>query len=211
MFHNSRSKPKTTTRKTPVQRRSRATVAVILEAAAHVLEERGHAGFTTNHVAQRAGVSIGSLYQYFSDKDALLTALVSHVVDGTERALLERLARMRPGAVSDEAWARAFIRVWSESHGEAHHPLLHAISSGLPGVRERGEAAVDAVSREVARHLRQRGVPKPALRARIIVLTGLTLIHDLVIALPRGPKRRAAEAESVRVIAAYLSAVTPRT
>lgn len=210
MFHNSRSKSGSLTRKTPVQRRSRATVAVILEAAAHVLKERGYVGFTTNHVAERAGVSIGSLYQYFNDKDTLLSALVTQVVDETEQALRSRLARMRPGAISNEAWARAFIRVWSESHGQAHHPLLHAISSSLPHVRERGEAAVEAVSREVARHLRQRGVPKPTLRARVVVLTALTLIHDLVIAVPRGPKRRAAEAESARVIAAYLNAVTPR-
>jgi len=48
---------------------------VILEAAAQVLEAGGLAGFTTNAVAERAGVSIGTLYQYFSDKGAVLRAL----------------------------------------------------------------------------------------------------------------------------------------
>jgi len=65
-----------TPRKKPVQSRSRATVGAVLEAAARVLEERGLAGFNTNAVAVRAGVSIGSLYQYFPSKDAILVALM---------------------------------------------------------------------------------------------------------------------------------------
>lgn len=63
-------------RKAPRQARSLATVALIVEAAARILEEAGHAGFSTNAVAQRAGVSVGSLYQYFPSKDALIGALV---------------------------------------------------------------------------------------------------------------------------------------
>jgi AcrR family transcriptional regulator len=63
-------------RKTPVQRRSTETVAVILEAAARILEVHGFEGFNTNAVAERAGVSIGSLYQYFPNKDALLSGLI---------------------------------------------------------------------------------------------------------------------------------------
>lgn len=63
-------------RKAPRQARSLATVAAIVEAAARILEEAGHAGFSTNAVAERAGVSVGSLYQYFPSKDALIGALV---------------------------------------------------------------------------------------------------------------------------------------
>ncbi len=63
-------------RKTPSQPRSEETVASIIEAAAQVLETEGFAGFNTNAVAQRAGVSIGSLYQYFPGKDALTVALI---------------------------------------------------------------------------------------------------------------------------------------
>jgi AcrR family transcriptional regulator len=65
-----------TPRKKPLQSRSRATVHAVLSAAAHILEERGLAAFNTNAVAERAGVSIGSLYQYFPSKDAILVALM---------------------------------------------------------------------------------------------------------------------------------------
>lgn len=63
-------------RKTPVQARSGVTVDAILEAAAHILESEGLDGYTTNAIAKRAGVSIGSLYQYFPNKDAVTAALV---------------------------------------------------------------------------------------------------------------------------------------
>jgi len=63
-------------RKTPTQPRSAQTVAVLLEAAAQVLERNGLEGFNTNAVAERAGVSVGSLYQYFPGKDALTVALM---------------------------------------------------------------------------------------------------------------------------------------
>lgn len=59
----------------PRQTRSHALVEAILEAAARILEKRGLAGFTTNTIADKAGVSVGSLYQYFPNKAALLAAL----------------------------------------------------------------------------------------------------------------------------------------
>jgi AcrR family transcriptional regulator len=63
-------------RKSPAQKRSSETVEAILEAAARVLEKVGFAGYNTNAIAERAGVSIGSLYQYFPCKDALTAALI---------------------------------------------------------------------------------------------------------------------------------------
>lgn len=82
---------RTRPRKRPSQARSRATVDAIVEAAARILESRGHDGFTTNAVAERAGVGIGTLYQYFPDKDSLVGALIaretSRLVEEAEAAL----------------------------------------------------------------------------------------------------------------------------
>ncbi|AWV02106.1 TetR/AcrR family transcriptional regulator [Burkholderia sp. JP2-270] len=77
-------------RKAPRQRRSVATVDAIVEAAARILERDGFDGYTTNAVAALAGVSIGSLYQYFPNRDALTAALAeresAHLLDDVERA-----------------------------------------------------------------------------------------------------------------------------
>ena len=62
-------------RKQPKQGRSRRTVSKILDAAARVFAETGYAGATTNRIAEEAGVSVGSLYQFFPHKAALLHAL----------------------------------------------------------------------------------------------------------------------------------------
>ncbi len=78
-------------RKTPRQARSTETLSIIVEAAARVLEQAGLGSFTTNAVAERAGVSIGSLYQYFPSKEALIGALIvretSLLIAGAEAAV----------------------------------------------------------------------------------------------------------------------------
>ena len=80
-----------TPRKKPLQSRSRATVQAVLTAAAHILEERGLSGFNTNAVAERAGVSIGSLYQYFPSKDAILLALMEQSMSQFHEELSEAI------------------------------------------------------------------------------------------------------------------------
>ncbi len=74
-------------RKSARQTRSAATVEVILEAAARILETHGSAGYTTNAVAVRAGVSVGSLYQYFPNKDAITRALIRRETAALEAAI----------------------------------------------------------------------------------------------------------------------------
>ena len=75
-------------RKTARQARSAATTEVIVEAAARILETSGHAGFTTNAIAERAGVSVGSLYQYFPNKDAITRALIRRELGLLETAIM---------------------------------------------------------------------------------------------------------------------------
>ena len=86
-------------RRSPKQARSRATLEAILEAAAQILERRGPPGLTTNDVAERAGVSIGTLYQYFPDKTAILVAaarreLGATPLPGRHNALMQALIAM---------------------------------------------------------------------------------------------------------------------
>ncbi|MCF4165940.1 TetR/AcrR family transcriptional regulator [Zavarzinia compransoris] len=68
-------------KKRPGQGRSRATVEAVLEATAQLLAETGYGALTTNHIAERAGVSIGSVYQYFPGKEAVVAQVVERVVD----------------------------------------------------------------------------------------------------------------------------------
>jgi AcrR family transcriptional regulator len=86
-------------RRRPRQARSRATWDAIVEAAAQVLERDGPAGFNTASVAERAGVSIGTLYQYFPDKQAILLAAAEREVSG----------EAAPQAVRQQALMRALI------------------------------------------------------------------------------------------------------
>lgn len=81
-----------TARKAPLQPRSAQTVEAILEGAAQVLEERGLEAYTTNAVAARAGVSIGSLYQYFPTKDAVTVALIERERTDLVREVTEVMA-----------------------------------------------------------------------------------------------------------------------
>lgn len=80
-------KPQLRPRKAPRQSRSLATVAAILEAATRVLARDSLPGFNTNRVAEVAGVSIGTLYQYFPNKVALVAALIEREQDALAHAV----------------------------------------------------------------------------------------------------------------------------
>ncbi len=99
-------KPSDFQRRKPKQARARATADSILEAAVQVLQRDGAAGFNTNHVAERAGVSIGTLYQYFPGKEAILLAAAKREMEkpdaGGHRSLLEALIRALETLLSGE-------------------------------------------------------------------------------------------------------------
>ncbi|MBJ7328284.1 MAG: TetR/AcrR family transcriptional regulator [Solirubrobacteraceae bacterium] len=116
-------------RRIPQQERSREMVDRLLDAAASVLAEDGYQRASTNRIAEAAGVSPGSLYRYFDDKDAIVTALGHRLVEDFATAITPalRAATLRP---RDEA-----IRLMSGAvldALESHAPLLRAIVDRVP-------------------------------------------------------------------------------
>ncbi|HEY6211045.1 MAG TPA: TetR/AcrR family transcriptional regulator [Vicinamibacterales bacterium] len=128
-------------RKTPRQERSRATVEALLEATADILIREGYAKLTTNRIAERAGVNIASLYQYFPGKDAIVAELRRrHGAD--QRAALRRvLAEHEAGEL--ESTIRTLVSIGVSGH--AHAPRLHRVfTEELPALGYRDVAAIDA-------------------------------------------------------------------
>jgi AcrR family transcriptional regulator len=87
-------------RRVPNQERARVLVAAILEASAHVLEVHGFEEATTARIAKKAGVSVGSLYQYFSTKEALFDALTATLIERLMFAVAPAVA-VKTGTVEE--------------------------------------------------------------------------------------------------------------
>ena len=103
----------------PAQSRSRQSFAAIVEASAQVLEEQGYKGATTNRIAERAGVSVGTLYQYFRSKDEIFTALI-------EKESIAYLAAIEKNVPGPEIPLDKAIRHMLEV-GYANHGLIIGI------------------------------------------------------------------------------------
>ena len=113
-------------KKQPLQDRARFTVAVLKEAAAHILREQGCEGLTTNKVAEKAGVSIGSLYQYFPSKESLIAEIKrDHFKD------LRQSMKAAYESVKDRPLA-VIVKAFIDASIEAHRldPPLHKVLSG---------------------------------------------------------------------------------
>lgn len=117
-------------RKQPRQARSKEMVAAILQAAAEVFAAEGYARGTTNRVAERAGVSVGSLYQYFPNKDALLGALLERHHADIDGLLARALDRLEDPEVPLEAGLRRMIDELVRLHTE-DHALSRALASAV--------------------------------------------------------------------------------
>lgn len=114
---------KTTPRKRPRQERSKVTVDTILSATARVLVKKGFDGLTTNSVAEAAGVSIGSLYQYFPSKEALVAALMEQHIEEMNKAILHELTQFAQLPIAQAA--RAVVELTIRAH--CVEPELHKI------------------------------------------------------------------------------------
>ena len=114
-------------RKRPTQERSRRNCRLCFGGRCSTFRGgAGHEGTTTNHVAERAGVSIGSVYQYFPNKESLLLALAErHLAEARGRASVAR-RRLREEGVSPEEYFRGFVGFVVDFHqgGEPLHELF---------------------------------------------------------------------------------------
>src|SRR6187402_2230817 len=111
-------KPSTRPRKAAIQERSRATVDALLDATARILTKHGYDRASTNRVAEAAGVSIGSLYQYFPSKEALVASLMERHVDEIRSILHAEMPRLF--ALPLEEGIQAAVRLMVAAH--AHDP-----------------------------------------------------------------------------------------
>jgi AcrR family transcriptional regulator len=132
-------------RKAPRQARSRATVDAILDAGAQVLARRGWAKFTTNEVAETAGVSIGSLYQYFPNKAVLVEAITRRHFDDVLRVLQAIAADAKPTNERAESLVAGMIAIHNVN------PALHRILMEETPISAATRAAHDQFEAEYLR------------------------------------------------------------
>ncbi len=119
--------PLPTHRRVPRQERARFTVAAILEAAAVVIDEGGWAQASTNRIAERAGVSIGSLYQYFPNKEAILAQLVDQHRTAVHALVAEALDGLADPSVPVDRALRSLFEELVQLHRD--DPVLTRVLS----------------------------------------------------------------------------------
>jgi AcrR family transcriptional regulator len=192
-------------RKAPRQARARFTHDAILEAATHIIAQGGLAAFNTNAVAERAGVSIGSLYQYFPNKDALMVALIQR----QQTRQFDVLAAAVAGVNGDnlETVIRAVVRAAMQhhhddsllasaiDHEEARLPIDHI----LKGYLNRGGALVAALLARFAGEIRPLD---PDHAARTLPALVRAVIDAWANLSP--PQLDVAENEAVRAVLGHL-------
>lgn len=192
-------------RRKPRQVRAELTRERILTAAAHVFAEYGYAAGTTNRIAERARISIGSLYQYFPNKDAVLAELLVQHIDRGIWTEADRLD-MSPGSL--EATVRALVRDAIDNHRDDPQLLRIMIEEAplsqelLDTIDRHGKNRVGQVRDLLARH------PDVEVRdldtaAELIVFTVEINTHKLM-ADPRAIPVETFESELVDMVTRYL-------
>lgn len=207
-----RKSPPISARKEPQQARSGELVAAVLKAAVQVLEREGAQRFTMARVAAKAGVSVGSLYQYFPNKAAVLFRIQSDEWRETRRLLRGILAdTARPPLERLRALVHAFVR------SECDEATVRiALADAAPLYRDAPEArearaasasALDAFLREALPD-----VP-PALRALAVDLIGTTLstVGKRFSERPRSPAEISRYSDALSdMLSAYLESLSAR-
>jgi AcrR family transcriptional regulator len=201
-------------RKLPRQTRAKATVDAIVEATTQVLLEEGYGRFTTARAAERAGVSIGSLYQYFPNKAALASAVIDRCCEDFIIAF-ERALAAGPRRVTLDQCIRAIVDVTLVSHRLA--PDLHRIVLDLAphlDVAERtatfSRAAAQAIELMLRKHADEIATDIDIAAAAAIVETLLeALAHRVLSAHPVCLENEMLARETTRLIVSYLVHTSP--
>lgn len=185
---------RTEARKSPSQERSRRTVERILDTATRIFHEQGYAGATTNDIADEAGVSVGSLYQYFPNKDALLVALTRRHIESTTAGLVYLLSRMNAN-VGFDTILRRVVDFLVEQHDldDLHLLVMHQAPRTIEISVELERAKSQLV--DLAEQLLVSRINDPQHRtlvARMVVATIDAGVHDVILRQPRGKARKAA-------------------
>lgn len=195
-------------RKEPRQDRSRQTRDRFLDAAARIFATHGYSAGTTNRIAAEAGASIGSLYQYFPNKDSILVALVRrHVDDGTQ-LLLDAFARTDGQPVLD----RLPVLVDAVLANHTSDPRLHQVlfeeaprPPELLAELHELESVVVAAVESMLRDDPDLAVRDPAMAARLVVMSVESLVHRYVATSQDDLDVDAFRAELVTMLSGYLS------
>jgi AcrR family transcriptional regulator len=205
--HRKRTGPR---RRQPRQQRARQTVDAVLDSVARLLERRGAHAITTNRIAETAGVSIGSVYQYFPNKQAIYVALLARHLEEIERIVEAKLAVHEGGSL--EKRIRALVEAMVDAH--AHQPALYDLL--FAQVPHRTEADLrHEIRMRAAFHsaIAPRSEERPRARGRardvdrtLFVLMNMVeaLSHAAVLRRPAGLSLAAATDEAVRAVLAYL-------
>jgi len=192
------------TRREPRQRRSRQTVEAVLEAVPRVLKRHGAQAITTNRIAEAAGVSIGSLYQYFPDKRAIFTALHDRHVDEVRQMIEQTRSDCTSASLAD--FTRELVEGLALVHTE--DAVLHEIvSDGVPEGAHGFKLALQTVfEQKLSRAEQDRYAPDEAKRM-LFVLPHMVeaLVHGLARQNPAGISRSAAKDEAIRTVLVYLN------
>lgn len=192
-------------RKLPAQARSKLTVAAILEATAHILLERGYSKLSTNAVAERAGVSIGSLYQYFPNKESLICALYER---HREKMRAEIGGKISP-ALKLDSFDDVYALVGAIAKAHLVEPELHSKFETLrfeePFVELMRDNSLADIEQQLERLLQQSqkayAIKDTALSARMLAVTVYTLVHTFAINAEEAKK---ASAEVARMLYGYI-------
>ncbi|MDB5975782.1 MAG: TetR/AcrR family transcriptional regulator [Nevskia sp.] len=194
-------------RKEPVQARSRLTVKAIIEATAQVLVAIGYERATTDTIAARAGVSIGTLYQYFPNKESLVTALIKNHVDEIMRTVEAALTEAADAPL--ESALQGLIHAGVEAHRA--DPALHKVlfeqvpRNKLLGKHLDTSGKLQAM---IEAFLCRRAPGLPRARTRVVALvletTVEALTHRAVVDAPDWLRSREIEKEALMLLRPYL-------